>query len=253
MELKTLLNRSLITALILVLCSMFSSSPVMAASIQTKTIASGTKYATPMYIVNSGKPGPVVMVVGGVHGNETAGYRAAAQAKNISLNSGTLLVIPNANKRADDRGVRYISGEGDLNRAFPTASRGSAKNTLAGAIYQTVRTYNVDWLIDMHEGYDYSTSRANTSVGQTIIYYPSGNAATVASAMRNTLNCNIGTSSHKFQLLRYPVTGSLARSSAQFLGANSMIVETCSKVSLSTRVNYQLTALNKLLSQLHMK
>lgn len=250
---KKLINRPLITALIVLICSMFSSPPVMAASVQTKTIAPGTKYATPMYIIKTGKPGPVVMVVGGVHGNEPAGYRAAAQAKNISIKSGTLLVIPNANKRADNRGVRYISSEGDLNRAFPTSSRGSAKNTLARALYQTVRSYDVDWLIDMHEGYDYSTSRANTSVGQTIIYYPSGNTGTMASLMKNTLNRSISASSRKFQLLRYPITGSLARSSAQFLGAKSMILETCSKANLSTRVNYHLTALNKLLAELQMK
>lgn len=246
-------RQSLAALVILFLCSIFISPPVLAASVQCKTISAGTKYATPLYIISSGKPGPVVMVVGGVHGNETAGYRAAAQVKNFTVKSGTLLVIPNANKRADERGVRYISGEGDLNRAFPTTSRGSGKNTLARDIYQTVRSYNVDWLIDMHEGYDYSVSRANTSVGQTIIYYPSGNAGSFATQMANTLNQNISSSSLRFKLLRYPITGSLARSSAQFLGAKSMIVETCSKASLSTRVTYHLTALNKLLTKLDMK
>ncbi|MGE5389819.1 MAG: succinylglutamate desuccinylase/aspartoacylase family protein [Deltaproteobacteria bacterium] len=250
---KILSHRSISAIVSLLLFSVIFSSPVMAASVQTKTIAPGTKYATPMYIIDSSKPGPVVMIVGGVHGNETAGYRAAAQVKNISISSGTLLVIPNANKRADERGVRYISGEGDLNRAFPTSSRGTGKNALARDIYQTVRTYNVDWLIDLHEGYDYSTTRSNTSVGQTIIYYPSGNASYIASQMRLVLNCLIGSSSKKFQLLRYPISGSLARSSAQFLGTKSFIVETCSKASLSTRVDYHLKAVNKFLSCLDMK
>ena len=35
-----------------------------------------------MYVINSGKPGPVVMVVGGVHGNEKAGYTAAVRYPN---------------------------------------------------------------------------------------------------------------------------------------------------------------------------
>ena len=250
---KILCRRSIAALVVLLLFTVFCSSPVSAASTQTTTIASGTKYATPMYIVSSGKPGPVVMIVGGVHGNETAGYRAASQVKNICLKSGNMLVIPNANKRADERGVRYISGEGDLNRAFPTSSRGTARNALARDIYSTVRTYNVDWLLDLHEGYDFSTSRSNTSVGQTIIYYPSGNASFIASQMRLVLNQTISSSSRKFQLLRYPITGSLARSTAQFLGAKSCIVETCSKASLSTRVDYHLTAVNKLLSVLNMK
>lgn len=250
---KFLCQRFMAALIVLLIFTVICSSPVSAASTQTKTIAQGTKYATPMYIISSGKPGPVVMIVGGVHGNETAGYRAAAQVKDFCIKSGTLLVIPNANKRADDRGVRYISGEGDLNRAFPTTSGSTGKNALARDIYQTVHTYKVDWLLDLHEGYDYSTSRSNTSVGQTIIYYPSGNASLIASQIRLVLNQTISSSSRKFQLLRYPIAGSLARSAAQFLGAKSCIVETCSKVSLSTRVNYHLEAVNKLLSELNMK
>ncbi len=250
---KLLYRRCIIALVTFSLFSLLTTPPVLAASTQTRTIAEGTKYATPMYIIKSGKPGPTVMIVGGVHGNEPAGYKAAAQVKNISIKSGTLLVIPNANKRADERGVRYISGEGDLNRAFPTSSRGIGKNLLSRDIYKTVRTYNVDWLVDLHEGYDYSTSRSNSSVGQTIIYYPSGNAYSIASKMKSVLNCLINSSYKKFQLLRYPVKGSLARSTAQYLGTKSFIVETCSKDNLSTRVDYHAKAVNRLLTCLNMK
>ncbi|HEX3011933.1 MAG TPA: hypothetical protein VHQ70_07855, partial [Syntrophomonadaceae bacterium] len=57
----------------------------------------------------------------------------------------------------------------------------------------------------------------------------------------------------EFHLLRYPVSGSLARSSAQFLGTHSFIFETCSKQTLSTRLNQQLQAVKCLLNELNMR
>ncbi|NLB88238.1 MAG: succinylglutamate desuccinylase, partial [Syntrophomonadaceae bacterium] len=98
---------------------------------------------------------PVVMIVGGVHGNETAGYRAANNVKDYSIKKGTLLVIPEANKLAIEAGRRSASGESDLNRQFPQSRSASPKGTLAKALFEVVKEYDVDWLMDMHEGFDY--------------------------------------------------------------------------------------------------
>lgn len=217
------------------------------------TLAKGTKYATPLYIIKSGKPGPVVMVVGGVHGNETAGYKAAAQVKDFSIKRGTLLVLPRANTVAVSQHRRYAKGGSDLNRAFPRRSSESADTIVARAIYKAVKDYDVDWLMDMHEGYDYSTNKSNSSVGQTLIYYPDSSTRSVTKNIVNKLNKGISSSYRQFRLLRYPVTGSLSRSSGQFLNVNAFIFETCSKQTLSTRINQQLKAANSLLSQLNMK
>jgi predicted deacylase len=46
---------------------------------QKVVLAAGTKYATDMYIICSGKPGPVAMVVGGMHGDGVAGVKAAME------------------------------------------------------------------------------------------------------------------------------------------------------------------------------
>ncbi|MDD2586467.1 MAG: succinylglutamate desuccinylase/aspartoacylase family protein [Syntrophomonadaceae bacterium] len=216
-------------------------------------LASGTKYATNMYIIRSNKPGPVVMIVGGVHGNETAGYKAAAAVKDYSIKRGTLLVIPEANKLAVAQHRRSAKGGSNLNRAFPQSSSQSADTTLAKAIYSAVKKYDVDWLMDMHEGYDYAKNKSTSSVGQSLIYYPNSATKKVAGTIVSKLNRNISSSYKQFSLLRYPVKGSLARSTAQYLGVNSFIFETCSKQTLSTRVNNQLKAANTLLQQLNMK
>jgi len=215
-------------------------------------IAEGTKYATDLYIIKSGKPGPVVMVVGGVHGNETAGYSAADKIKDLEIDKGTLLVLPQANKRAVERDVRYISSEGDLNRDFPKTSSETPDTTLARAIYNVLKEYDVDWLADLHEGYDYYKNESTDSVGQTLIYYPANSTCSTVSKIVDSLNSGISSSYKEFSLLRYPVKGSLARSAGQFLDIHSFIFETCDNPSLSTRVNYHMKAVKKLLSEIDM-
>ncbi|MEN6462641.1 MAG: succinylglutamate desuccinylase/aspartoacylase family protein [Syntrophomonas sp.] len=210
-------------------------------------LASGTKYATNLYVIRSGKPGPVVMIVGGVHGNETAGYKAANIVKNYTIKAGTLLVVPEANKLAVEQHRRAASGGADLNRSFPS------KTILARSIYSVVKRYHVDWLMDMHEGYDYSTNPSSSSVGQSLIYYPVGNTKTIGLSILSGVNSPITSSYRKFHLLYMPIGGSLARSSGQYLRVHSFIFETCSKESLSTRVNNQLKATNILLTKLNMK
>ncbi len=248
-------NRTVVAAkpLIAETSSTAASSPTQSVKVEKETIASGTKYATDLYIIRSGKPGPVVMIVGGVHGNEVAGYKAADIIKDCSIKKGTLLVLPKANKRAVEIDRRYVKGEGDLNRDFPRTSSDSPDGTLAKAIYSTVKKYDVDWLMDMHEGYDFYKNKSTDSVGQTLIYYPANSTKQTVSAIVNKLNRGISNSYKEFTLLRYPVKGSLARSAGQFLGVNSFIFETCSKQSLSTRIDYQLKAAKILLEELGMK
>jgi peptidoglycan hydrolase-like protein with peptidoglycan-binding domain len=212
----------------------------------TVTIAAGTTYATPMYIIDSGVSGPVVMIVGGVHGNEPAGYTAAGKVKDWDIKKGKLIVLPQANKKAVENKTRTYNG--DLNRDFPQSSKESCDNTLSKSIYAAVKSYDVDWLMDMHEGYNYT--KISDSVGQSLIYYPTITTKTMASAIVSKLNSGISTSYKKFSLFRYPVEGSLARASGQYLGVHAFIFETSDNPSLSVRVNYHLKAADTLLSRL---
>lgn len=219
---------------------------------ETEILAAGSKSATPLYVIRSSQPGPVVMVVGGVHGNEPAGYETARKIAKYSVKRGTLLVLPEANKLAIEAKRRYASGQSDLNRCFPQASGESPDTVLARSIYSAVKKYDVDWLIDLHEGYDYYKNPTD-SVGQTLIYYPNSGTAAKASFIVDSLNKDITSSLKRFTLLKYPVQGSLARSTGQFLGVHSMIFETCNDPALSTRVSYHTKAVDRLLEKLEMK
>ncbi|CFY10552.1 Succinylglutamate desuccinylase/aspartoacylase [Syntrophomonas zehnderi OL-4] len=222
------------------------------AGVSIKTLAPGTIHATELYVIKSGKPGPTVMFIGGVHGNETAGYKAAQQLTKYRPSKGTILVIPQANKRAIAANKRTAKGSIDLNRAFPTTKNGSANGTLAKAILKVMKDYKVDWVMDMHEGYDYAKNTSNSSVGQSVIYYPSSQMTPLAKKIVSSLNTGIKYKSKQFSLLKYPVKGSAARCAAVTVGANSFIFESCSKETLNKRVNNQLKAANILLNHLGM-
>ncbi|NLV16285.1 MAG: hypothetical protein GXY50_03615 [Syntrophomonadaceae bacterium] len=229
-----------------------ASAEAQAASVTTKTLASTTKYQkTPLYIIDSGKPGPVVMIVGGVHGNEPAGYQAAERIKNLKVKKGKLLVIPRANIVAVKNGTRGSSGVSDLNRHFPTTKNGKARTNTAQSIWDTIKAYDVDYLIDLHEGYDYHKINSK-SYGQTLIYYPVSSSQTVGQKIINKLNSRIASSSKHFTLVRYPYPGTLARSTAQYLGINSFILETCRKSPLSVRIDNGVIAAQTLLTHLGM-
>jgi len=59
----------------------------------------GTALDTEVYILDSGKPGGTLLVLGGTHPNETASYLAAiAMVENLTCTQGRLFIIPWTNK-----------------------------------------------------------------------------------------------------------------------------------------------------------
>lgn len=108
------------------------------------------------YVTN--KPGPKIVIVGGIHGDEDAGWTAALRLVNtISQEKGIcgeILLIPQANILADNARVRYnVKGMGvtfsDLNRSFAVGRDSAAKS-------ETIKISNalvevIDEFIDDHE------------------------------------------------------------------------------------------------------
>jgi hypothetical protein len=137
--------------------------------VSRRTLLPGTKYSTPMYVIDSGRSGPTALVVGGIHGDEAAGYTTAERIATLRPTGGRLIVIPRANRPAIATSSRYTS-DGDLNRQFPTGS--TPTSTLARAIWDVVETYDPDVVVDLHTArgiYKY-----DNSVGQAIFPTPAG-------------------------------------------------------------------------------
>ncbi|QGG47925.1 peptidoglycan-binding protein [Heliorestis convoluta] len=225
------------------------TAPAGQASVTTKTLGQGTSWATEMYVIKGAKEGPTVMIVGGVHGNEPAGFRAARQIKDWKIENGTLIVIPDANKVGISNNRRN-SSFGDLNRAFPQSNGATASDALSRAIWSEYQAYKPQYVLDLHEGYDYNVQNRN-SVGQTIIYHPSGQMQSFANKLTAELNKNLP-STKRFNVLRNPVGGSLARA-AGLHGSEAAIFETCTKDPINTRVQYQIKAVEMFFDHAGMK
>jgi len=216
----------------------------------------GGGWRTPYYIRTAATPGPVVVITGGVHGDEPAGAGAADTIRHWEITKGTLVVIPEAAPQALAAGTRTIPGEGDLNRNFP--GQGDAINDTTGptaaAIWSFVREHNPDWLLDMHEGYDYRASNP-ASVGSSIIHMNDRVTNAFVDRMIAAVNADITDPGKLFVSLGQsgPVDTSLARASVTYLGTRGMILETTSQGQpLSLRVDQHRTMASQFLQDQQM-
>lgn len=244
---------ALVVALVAVIgVATFFAPMASAQTVRQYTVASGTIWATPLYVIDSGVAGPTVWVIGGTHGNEPAGYKAAALVKDFRIKKGRLVVLPQANKLAVQNHVRYVSSTGDLNRNYPTSATGAPIGRLATSIWSFMKKFHPDWLVDMHEGYDFHNV-VSAAVGQTAIVYPNAETEKVARMAIDKLNAGITGTAHDFSLMRWPTPGSHARAAGQFLGAHALTFETSVKQTSTVRINQQLTMVRTILSYLRMQ
>jgi len=207
------------------------TTPVPAQRDEARVIAEGTPFATEVLVRRAG-PGPTVMLIGGIHGNEPAGARAVRQIADWRLERGTLLCVARANVlalAADQRRTPDLpNDQSDLNRQFPKEPDAQPVGALAKALWQLVRDTDPDWLIDCHEGFDFTQENPN-SVGSSVIAVAHDQARARADEMLAAVNADIEVESRRFVRKINPVKGSLARSAFDRLGVRSMILETTKK------------------------
>lgn len=237
-------------------CLLWLAASVLAlAAEQTSgTIGEGTPWATAWVAQDSGQPGPTVLIVGGVHGNEPAGARAAAQVRCWPIARGKLVVIPRANELALREGTRLLPGgeDRDLNRNFPQEAGEEPRGELAKALWAFVAEVRPAWLLDLHEGIGVRQQDAKTS-GSSIIH--DGRAATAAQAARllEAVNATVADADRKFVLLDGAARGALARAASERLGAHAMLLETTWKGQpLSLRIRQHRLMVHRFLADLEM-
>lgn len=112
-----------------------------------ETILPATNYETEIHTIEAPNPSPTAFVIGGIHGNERGGVEAAHLLKEYAIDRGTLVVIPEANRIAVERGTNH-GPRGDLNRQFPMGAEPTTP--LARAIWNEIRRADPDYLLDMH-------------------------------------------------------------------------------------------------------
>lgn len=237
------------------------ASPCFSRAISSNTITNvllpGTRFATSCYFIDSGNPGPTVMVIGGVHGNEPAGAQAAEAIRQWPVQNGKLIVIPRANVTGLAARQRRITGLdtnlSDLNRDYPRAKQpdNEARGELAQAIWKIATDNKPDWVLDLHEGFDFHQLNEK-SVGSSIICFPVPAGQLAADTMLAAVNAAITNETLKFVRRNMPIDGSLARAAGEHLHVPAMIIETTDKQLLEKRVEQHQIMVHQLLVHLGM-
>jgi len=153
--------------------------------VQERTLLEGTSSETPMIIRHSGVRGPAVMILGGVHGNEPAGWLAGDEVATWAPVAGSLIVVPRANVRALNAFVRTFDDIGDLNRLYPGNPESALlMERMSFAFLETCREFKVEILLDMHESWafyaEYPPNSGTGALGQTITAGLGPKQATIA-------------------------------------------------------------------------
>jgi len=102
-------------------------------------LGSHEDYETPFFVFKGKKSGPVMILDGGIHGDEIASYMACDSiVKYINVKKGVLIIIPRTNILACRQNTREVNF--DFNHAFP--------GSIDAEPYEYRLAYEFMWLVD---------------------------------------------------------------------------------------------------------
>ena len=120
----------------------------------------GDSWPIPVTIIHGSRPGPVVTILGAVHGNELVGplaltylcgpnFIGSGEDIDPSMLSGTIRIIPIINLPGYRRQNRKFPDGRDLNRNFPGNSESNTTSRIANRIWKSI-VQTSDHIIDLH-------------------------------------------------------------------------------------------------------
>lgn len=119
-----------------------------------------TNIDLPVQIYRAEKSGPVLLLTGGLHGDEISGIeivRRLIEKQVVVPKTGTVIAIPIVNIYGFIQNVRGVPDGKDINRSFPGAKGGSLAKLLAYTLMHEIVPV-IDCGVDFHTG---GASRAN--------------------------------------------------------------------------------------------
>lgn len=100
---------------------------------------------------SSGKPGPTLLVIGGIQGDEPGGFNAASLlVTDYRIQNGELWVVPNLNFESIIKGSRGVHG--DMNRKFKSIQASDPEYRLVEKIKRIITDEHVDLILNLHDG-----------------------------------------------------------------------------------------------------
>ncbi len=209
---------------------------------EEKTLLEGTEDEFKMYTFTTNVPGPTIFIVGGTHGNEVAGYKAATNLLDYDFEKGKIVIVPRLSTVAIEYGVRYARDLGytDLNRVFPGKRDGTKTEVIARTLYDEILYAKPDYLFDMHESRD--SWRNPPYLGDSLIAHTaSGNGMVtlMGSDIVEQYNRIRESGVSAFTFLNNPPEGTLNRAVSENLVIPVFTIETNRKNEESKRIEQQ--------------
>ncbi len=97
------------------------------------------------------QPGPTLLVIGGIQGDEPGGFNAAALlATHYRVDSGKLWVVPNLNFSSIIKRTRGLHG--DMNRKFAKLPKSDPEYHQVERIKSIIQAPEVDLVFNLHDG-----------------------------------------------------------------------------------------------------
>lgn len=129
--------------------------------IEVARLPSGTLIHMPIHVIRSKKPGPVVLLSGGLHGDEINGIETVRRLVDSNLFDnllkGTIIALPIINVYGFIHFSREVPDGKDVNRSFPGSPEGSLASLVAHHLTDKILPV-IDFGIDFHTG---GASRTN--------------------------------------------------------------------------------------------
>lgn len=127
----------------------------------------------PVFIYRGKKPGPVLLLTAGVHGDELNGVetiRRMIAERSIIPERGSVIAVPIVNIYGFLNNNRYLPDGRDLNRCFPGNKNGSLASRIAYILMKNICS-KADLGVDFHTGgpnINFPQVRCDTSINRNL-------------------------------------------------------------------------------------
>ncbi len=123
-------------------------------SVTISRLPTHTPVEIPITIYRAKEPGPVLLLSGGIHGDEINGVEIVRRIivnKHHRVKAGTVICMPIINVHGFLNFSREVPDGKDINRSFPGAKKGSLASQMAYFLQQRILPI-IDYGIDFHTG-----------------------------------------------------------------------------------------------------
>jgi len=121
------------------------------SSFQLQKFFSGTNQEVSVYFIFGEEKGPTLLIIAGIHGDESGGYLTAERYVDINVKKGTLIIVPRLNLPAIVKGTRQGLG-GDMNRLFhlPEDTHSTPDAKVVDLAKSLIK--RADYVLNLHQG-----------------------------------------------------------------------------------------------------